>query len=135
MFATSVDSSFHQQFLCNMKFCLIAFYPLLLGFPGVALLLGFPGGSVVKNLPTNAGDASFIPGLGRSPLEKEMTTHPIFLPGKSHGQRRQEGHSSWDFKRVRHNLATEQQQQNFFKIVVNPLKPCYCFNSKVYVIF
>ena len=32
--------------------------------------LGFPGGSVVKNLPTNAGDAgdvSLIPGLGRSP--------------------------------------------------------------------
>ena len=30
---------------------------------------GFPGGSVVKNLPANAGDAgdaSLIPGLGRS---------------------------------------------------------------------
>jgi len=30
----------------------------------------FPGGSVVKNLPANAGDAgdaSLIPGLGRSP--------------------------------------------------------------------
>ena len=28
---------------------------------------GFPGGSVVKNLPTNAGDAGLIPGSGRSP--------------------------------------------------------------------
>ena len=28
--------------------------------------LGFPGGSVVKNLPTNAGDTGSIPGLGRS---------------------------------------------------------------------
>jgi len=27
----------------------------------------FPGGSVVKNLPTNAGDTGLIPGLGRSP--------------------------------------------------------------------
>jgi len=27
---------------------------------------GFSGGSVVKNLSPNAGDASFIPGLGRS---------------------------------------------------------------------
>ena len=30
----------------------------------------FPGGSVVKNLPTNAGDTQgvgLIPGLGRSP--------------------------------------------------------------------
>ena len=33
---------------------------------------GFPGGSVVKNLPTNAGDAGdagSIPGSGRSPGE------------------------------------------------------------------
>ena len=30
------------------------------------LLLGFDGGSVVKNLPTNAGDMSSIPGSGRS---------------------------------------------------------------------
>ena len=29
----------------------------------------FQGGSVVKNLPTNAGDASLIPGSGRSPGE------------------------------------------------------------------
>ena len=27
---------------------------------------GFPGGSVVKNPPANAGDASVIPGSGRS---------------------------------------------------------------------
>ena len=29
----------------------------------------FPSGSVVKNLPTNAGDVSSIPGLERSPGE------------------------------------------------------------------
>ena len=29
----------------------------------------FPGGSVVKNLPTNAGDVGSAPGLGRSPGE------------------------------------------------------------------
>ena len=28
---------------------------------------GFPGGSVVKNLPTYAGDPGSIPGLGRCP--------------------------------------------------------------------
>ena len=28
---------------------------------------GFSSGSVVKNLPTNAGDLSSSPGLGRSP--------------------------------------------------------------------
>ena len=30
-------------------------------------VLGFPHGSVVKNPLANAGDASLIPGLGRSP--------------------------------------------------------------------
>ena len=29
----------------------------------------YPGGSVVKNLPTNAGDAGLTPGSGRSPGE------------------------------------------------------------------
>jgi len=33
------------------------------------ILKGFPGGSVVKNPPTNSGDASLITGLGRSPGE------------------------------------------------------------------
>ena len=32
--------------------------------------LGFPDGSVVKNLPTNTGDTSWIPGSGRSLKEK-----------------------------------------------------------------
>ena len=29
--------------------------------------MGFPDGSVVKNPPTNGGDAGSIPGSGRSP--------------------------------------------------------------------
>ena len=40
--------------------------------------MGFPCGSVVKSLPTNAGDAGSIPGSGRS-LEKEMATHSSVL--------------------------------------------------------
>ena len=48
----------------------------------------FSGVTVVKNLPTNAGDAgsaSLIPGSGR-PLMEEMATYSlVFLPGKPHG--------------------------------------------------
>ena len=33
----------------------------------ITMYLGFPGGSVVKNPPTNAGDAGSIPGLKRAP--------------------------------------------------------------------
>ena len=31
--------------------------------------MGFPGGSAVKNAAANAGNASLIPGSGRSPRE------------------------------------------------------------------
>ena len=39
--------------------------------------LGFPGGSVVKNLPVSQ----------ECPLEKRWQPTPVFLPGKSNGQR------------------------------------------------
>ena len=47
---------------------------------------------MVKNLPVNegdAGDASASPGFGRSPGEGNGNPPPVFLPGKSHGQRSQ----------------------------------------------
>ena len=56
---------------------------------------------MVKNLPTNAGDArdaGLIPGLGRSPQE-EMATHSSILgQRKFHGQRRLMGYSPRDHK-------------------------------------
>ena len=39
------------------------------------------------------------------PLEKEMATTPVFLPGKSHGQRSLAGYSPWGH-RVGHDWAT-----------------------------
>ena len=48
-----------------------------------------------------------VPSLGwEDPLE-EM----VLLPGKSHGQRSLAGCSPWGRERVRHNLATKQQQE------------------------
>ena len=41
---------------------------------------------MVRNLPANAGDSDSILS-GEEPLEEDMVTHPVFLPGKSHGQR------------------------------------------------
>ena len=35
---------------------------------------------------------------------------PVFLPGKSHGQRSLGGYSPWGLKRVGHDRATKQQQ-------------------------
>ena len=42
---------------------------------------------MVKNLPANGGDVGSIPGLGRSPWRRKWQPTPVFLPGKSHGQR------------------------------------------------
>ena len=40
--------------------------------------MGFPGGSVVKNLPANAGNAGWIPGLERSPGKGNVNPTPVF---------------------------------------------------------
>ena len=66
---------------------------------------------MVKNPPANAGDSGLIPGSGQSPAEGWQPI-PVFLPGKSHGQRRLAACSPWGHKRVSHDLATEQQQNH-----------------------
>ena len=61
---------------------------------------GFPGGSVVTNLPANAGDSGLVPGPERSqiPWRREWQPTPVFLPGKSHGQRSLAGYNPWGHK-------------------------------------
>ena len=51
--------------------------------------LGFPGGSVVKNLPTDAGDAGDAGStrVKKIPWRRKWQPTPGFLPRKSHGQR------------------------------------------------
>ena len=51
---------------------------------------GFPGGSVGKESACNAGDLGLTPRWGRNT--------PVFLPGKSHGQRSLAGYSPWGCK-------------------------------------
>ena len=57
---------------------------------------------MVKCLP--AMQETWVPFLGREdPLEKEMATTPVSLPGKSHGRRSLVGYSPWGCKRVGHD--------------------------------
>ena len=83
----------------TVSFRLVAFVGLfaLIIFHSVhVLFLGFPGGSVRKDSSANAGDVSSVPGLGRSPGERNGNQPtPVFLPGKSHGQRSLMGYSPW----------------------------------------
>ena len=54
---------------------------------------GFPGGSDGKASACSAGDLGSIPGLGRFPRRRKWQPTPVFLPGKSHGQRSLVGYS------------------------------------------
>ena len=72
----------------------------------VFLVRGFPGGSVVKNLPSNEGDMSSIPGSQKcpgegngKPLQYSCLGNPMDIGAwwaTVHG-----------ITRVRHDLATE----------------------------
>ena len=55
----------------------------------------------MKNLPANAGD---VRDVGLIPWRRAWQPTPVFLPGKSHGQRSLEGYSS----QVRKELDTER---------------------------
>ena len=67
---------------------------------------GFHSDSAVKNLP-EMQETRFQSLTQKNPLEKEMATHSVFLPAKSHGQRSMEGYSPWGHKRVGHSLVTK----------------------------
>ena len=64
--------------------------------------MGFPSGSVVKNPPANVADTGSILGFGRPSGEGNGNPQPIpiFLPGKSHGQRSLMGYSPWAAKEL-----------------------------------
>ena len=50
-------------------------------------LRGFPGGSVVKNPPANNRRHGFSPWVEKIPWRRKRQPTPLFLPGKSYGQR------------------------------------------------
>ena len=58
---------------------------------------GFPGGSVVKNPPVNAGDLSWIPGLGRPP--GEGNSNPLQYFGLGNPMKEPEGLQSMGWGR------------------------------------
>ena len=52
---------------------------------------------MVKNL--SAMQETWVQSPGQEdPLEKKLAIHPVFLPGKSHGQMRLVGYSPWGRK-------------------------------------
>ena len=64
-----MDREAWQAIVCGFANSRIRLKQLSMHCALVVCILGFPGSSVVKNLPSNAGDVGSIPGLGRSPGE------------------------------------------------------------------
>ena len=92
--------------------------------PGVELL----GNMVVLGLARSlSGKEStckwrgrFDPWIGKIPWRKKWKSIPLFLPGKSCGQRGLVGCSSWGHKIVRHDSETKQQEcQSMFSFLRN----------------
>ena len=76
--------------------------------------MGFPGGTAVKNLPAvQEMQETWVLSLGwEDILEEEMATTPVFLPGKSHGQRLA-GYSPYGQKESDTTEATEHARMPF----------------------
>ena len=78
---------------CQLLFHFPDFTPQLLV---AGIFVGIPSGSVVKNPPSSSGDArdtGSIPWVGKMPLRRARQPTPVFLLGKSHGERSLVGHS------------------------------------------
>ena len=76
--------------------------------------MGFHSGSVGKNPPAMwEMQETQVQSLGQEDrLEEDVETTPVSLPGESHGQRSLVDYSLWGRKRVRHNLATKNNNSS-----------------------
>ena len=72
-------------------------------------MLGFPGGSV--HLPSRRHE--FDPWVEKILWRRKWQSTPVFLPGKSHGQKSLAGYR---FKRVREDLATTTSIPSYYII-------------------
>ena len=50
---------------------------------------------MIKNPSASGGDEGSIPGSGSFPWRRKWQSTPVFLPGKSNGQRGLAGYSPW----------------------------------------
>ena len=69
---------------------------------------GFSGGSDGKESVCQCRRCGFDSRVGKIPWRRKWQPAPVFLPGKSHGQRSLVGCNPRGCKRVRHNLVTKQ---------------------------
>ena len=74
------------------------------------LKMGFPTGTVVKNPPADPGDKGSVPGLGRSPGERNGNLLQYSCLGNTMDGQTWPA-TSMGLHRVRHNLVTKHQHE------------------------
>ena len=88
---------------------------------------GFSGDSVVKNPPEmqKTQRHRFSSWVGKIPWRRKWQSTPIFLPGKSHGQKSLIGFSPWGCNRVGHDwrLSKNDTCKPVF-LPVHPTRSC-----------
>ena len=93
--------------LLEIPLCPPSWFPLLSKTASDKWYYSPPDGNsqvtlVVKNLPASAGDkrCRFHLWVGKIPCSRKWQPTPVFLPGKSHGQRSLAGFSPWGCKEL-----------------------------------
>jgi len=67
---------------------------------------------VVKEPTCQFRRRRFHPWVRKIPWRRKWQPTPVFLPGKSHGQRSLVGYSPWGCKKVGHNLAAAKNNNS-----------------------
>ena len=75
--------------------------------------LSFPGGSVIKNPPANEGN------VGKIPWRRKWQPTPVFLLGKSHGQRSLVDYSPWGRKESNTTKGLNKNNNNIHWLHTN----------------
>ena len=75
----------------------------------VSIIMAFSGDLAVKESDCQCRRLGFYPWVRKIPWRRKWQLPPVFLPGKSLGQRSLAGYSPWGHKRVGHDLVTKQQ--------------------------
>ena len=87
---------------------------------------------VVKNPPANAGDVREVGSvlrLGRSPWRRKWQPTPVFLPGKSHGQKSLVGYSLWGCKQsdMTERMSAHTHTHTQLGYILQSMQENHCF--------
>ena len=102
-----------NQFVHSMHVCV---YLYIYVYVCVCICMyGFPWWLSGKEFTYQCRRHAFNPWVRKIPWRRKWQPTPVFLPGKSHGQRSLAGCSPWDHERVGHNSVSKQQTSSFPK--------------------